>query len=156
MHVADRNLQIHRDLILSGVKQASSRLFMPYTREGTLDSVRAKSFDCLVDLNALKQPVLVQYIFNVLGTDPSPYIRHRIWQALEKGLGMLAIGDSQPAGGRQNPGPGEMTIVDESGDDSNDRKDVLARETIVGSIENLKKVLADNNCFKEALWKAVT
>jgi transcription initiation factor TFIID subunit 2 len=110
----------------------------------------------LIDLNALKTPALVRYIFSVLSTDPSPYIRHRVWQALGKGLGMIAIGDNQPVGHGLNPGPGEMTIVDESADDSNDRKDVLARETIDGALANLKKVLTDNEVFKVSLWKAAT
>lgn len=155
--VSEISLEIRKDLTLSGVKNAKMELFMSYTREGTLDTLRAKAFDCMVDLSALRNPALMEYICKVIGTDPSAYIRKRVCDAFSRGLGMIAVGDDKS---KEKNGPdenfGEMMIIEDGGDSSNSRKDELARETITGAITSLKKEISSDSVLKEGIWKAVT
>lgn len=155
--VSEISLEVRKDLTLSGVKHAKMELFMSYTREGTLDTLRAKAFDCMVDLGALRNPALVEYMCKVMGTDPSAYIRKRVYGAFVKGLGMIAVGDdkSKERGG-SDMNFGEMMIIEDGGESSNSRKDELARETIVGAVGSLKKEISDNPVLKESIWKALT
>lgn len=155
--VSEVSLEIRKDLTLSGVKNAKMELFMSYTREGTLDTLRAKAFDCMVDLGALRNPTLMEYMCKVIGTDPSAYIRKRVYDAFSKGLGMIAVGDDKSKE-RNNPDAnfGEMMIIEDGGDSSNTRKDELARETIAGAVDFLKKQVGDDLTLKEGIWKAVT
>jgi len=141
---------------LLGIKDKDPKFFLSYTREGTLDSLRAKCFECLVELGAMHQPGFVKYMARVISSDPSPYLRHRLWKVLGKGLGMIALGSTKPVNNNVNPGFGEMTFVDDSVDMSHERRSELARETIAGAITNLKKELTDNEAFKQALWAAAT
>lgn len=130
---------------------------MSYTREGTLETLRAKAFDCMVDLGALRNPTLVEYICKVMGTDPSPYMRRRVYGALTKGLGMIAVGGNKlKANDNPDMDLGEMMIIEDGGDASNSRKDELARETLAGALGYLKNELSDDNVLKESLWKAIT
>lgn len=144
-------------MTLLGVKDAKMELFMSYTREGTLETLRAKAFDCMIDLGALRTPVLIEYICKVIGTDPSAYIRKRVYSALVKGLGMVATGDDKSKV-KDEPDMelGEMMIIEDGGDSSSSRKDELARETISGAIASLKKEIGEDKVLKESLWKACT
>lgn len=155
--VSEVSLEIRRDLTLLGVKDAKMELFMSYTREGTLETLRAKAFDCMIDLGALRTPVLIEYICKVIGTDPSAYIRKRVYSALVKGLGMVATGDDKSKV-KDEPDMelGEMMIIEDGGDSSSSRKDELARETISGAIASLKKEIGEDKVLKESLWKACT
>lgn len=154
--VSEVSLEVRKDLTLSGVKHAKMELFMSYTREGTLDTLRAKAFDCMVDLGALQNPALVEYMCKVIGTDPSAYIRKRVYDAFVKGLGMIAVGnDRSKDRGGSDANFGEM-IIEDGGESSNSRKDELARETIAGAVEFLKKEISDDVALKESIWKALT
>lgn len=155
--ISEVSLEVRKDLTLSGVKHARMELFMSYTREGTLDTLRAKAFDCMVDLGALRNPALVEYMCKVIGTDPSAYIRKRVYGAFVKGLGMIAVGDDKSkARDSSDMNFGEMMIIEDGGESSNSRKDELARETIAGAVESLKKEIGDDPDLKESIWKALT
>ncbi|PWW73325.1 hypothetical protein C7212DRAFT_359477 [Tuber magnatum] len=156
--LSETAVEILKDWILSGIKDKDPKFFLSYTREGTLDSLRAKCFECLVELGAMHQPGFVKYMAKVMGSDPSPYLRHRLWKVLGKGLGMIAVGSTKPVNNNNNvnPGFGEMTLVDDSVDMSHERRNELSKETIAGAIKNLKEELTDNEAFKQALWGAAT
>jgi hypothetical protein len=55
-------LQSYSDLMVRGIKEIDHKVFMAYTREGTLDTLRVKALDCLIDLGALRNQALAPYI----------------------------------------------------------------------------------------------
>jgi len=140
--------------MLRGIKEVDYKLFMAYTREGTLDSLRVKAFDCLIDLDALRNRALAPFICYVIGNDPSPFVRRRVQKAFGRGLGMIAVGGQKPRDAPNGVAFGEMIIEDAGADNSGARKDELAKETIAGALAALKKELSEDAVMKKALWKA--
>jgi len=130
---------------------------MAYTREDTLDTLRVRAFDCLIDLGALKNAALASYICYVMGNDPSPFVRRRVQAAFGRGLGMVAVGQQKPQTQANGAMLGEMIMEDFGVDASGARKDDIAqKETIAGAVAALKKELDDDQVIKTSLWKAVT
>ena len=139
---------------MKGIKDADYKLFMAYTREDTLDTLRVRAFNCLIDLGALKNAALASYICYIMGNDPSPFVRRQVQAAFGRGLGMVAVGQQRP----QADGGilGEMILEDFGVDASGARKDDIAqKETIAGAVAALKKELNDDQVIKASLWKAV-
>lgn len=153
--VSEAALDIQKDLMLRGIKSADYKLFMAYARDGTLDTLRVKAFDCLVDLGGLRNRALAPYICYVMANDPSPFVRRRVRVALGRGLGIIAVGEQKPSGDSQmGVDFGEMIIEDAGADNSVARKDQLAKETIDGALAALKAEVSEDAVLKEALWKS--
>ena len=155
--VSEVSLDIRKDLMKKGIKDLDLRIFLAYTREDTLPTLRVKAFGCLVDLGALRDNVLGPYICYAMGNDPSPFVRRHVQRAFGRGLGMIAVAGAQAGPSVSNdrrPQLGEMIIEDPGVDTSAARKDQLAKETIVGAVEALKRELLEDAVMKSALWKA--
>jgi transcription initiation factor TFIID subunit 2 len=154
--VSEVALGIRKDLMVRGIKEIDHKVFMAYTREGTLDTLRVKAFDCLIDLGALRNQALAPYICYVMANDPSPFVRRRVQAAFGRGLGLVACEQNKPAA-LNGPDLGEMIIEDPGMDNAGAaRKEELAKETITGAMSALKKELGEDALLKEAIWKAVT
>ena len=67
---------------------------MLYVREGVSDLLRARAYDILLNLGALRHAPLVKLIFYTLRTDPSPFIRRRLVRAIGMGLGSMPTEDA--------------------------------------------------------------
>lgn len=146
--------QIQKDLMLKGIKDVDNKVFMAYTREGTLDTLRVKAFDCMVDLGALRIPNLAPYICYMMGNDPSPFVRRNIQVAFGRGLGMIAVGDQR----RNQPNGYDNMIIEDSSTDyqgASSRKADLAKETVVGAVAALKRELQNDAVIKKGLWRAI-
>jgi transcription initiation factor TFIID subunit 2 len=154
--VSEVALGIRKDLMVRGIKEIDHKVFMAYTREGTLDTLRVKAFDCLIDLGALRNQALAPYICYVMANDPSPFVRRRVQAAFGRGLGLVVCEQNKPAA-LNGPDLGEMIIEDPGMDNASAaRKEELAKETITGAMAALKKELGEDPLLKEAIWKAVT
>lgn len=154
--VSEAALEIQKDLMLRGIKNIDYQFFLAYVRENTLDTLRSKAFECMIDLGGLKVRQLVGYLLFMLGHDPSPFVRRRLQVAFGKGLGMIAVGSQKPKEVPNGMSFGDMIIEDASADNSAARKDELAKETIAGAVDALKKEVNSDSSFKKGLWKAVT
>ncbi|KAI5798933.1 hypothetical protein EDC01DRAFT_743499 [Geopyxis carbonaria] len=154
--VSETALDILRGLTLRNVIDLDFKTFMPYTREGTLDTVRAKAFDCMIDLGALhEKPPLVRYICYTMGKDPSPYIRRHVQAAFGRGLGMIAMGEKKSVQNAHRMDPSSLTIEEVNVDPANTRKEELSKGTSVGAMAVLRKELQNHEIMKESLWDAV-
>ncbi|TGZ83661.1 hypothetical protein EX30DRAFT_88447 [Ascodesmis nigricans] len=153
--ISETALDIRRRFALAGVQKLDLRIFMPYVREGTLDTLRVKAFDCLVELGAFKHPVLLKLICKVMGSDPSPYVRRMVQGVFGRGLGMIAL-EKKPANRDEGMEMSGLMVLDDTNADGTDaRRDALKQGTIQGSMAALKSELADNQVMKEALWDAI-
>lgn len=145
-------MQIEKNFALAGVKAPDYRLFLSYAREGTLDTLRIKAFDCLLDLGAIHIPALEEYILDIMAHDTSPYIRRNVQTAFGRGLGMIALGDGKRATERLGNDL-ETMIIDK--EDENTRQIQLARANIDGAMLFLKDEVTGDHLMKNALWQAV-
>lgn len=140
---------------MRGVIDLDFKTFMPYTREGTLDTVRAKAFDCMIDLGALhEKPPLVRFICYTMGKDPSPYIRRHVQAAFSRGLGMIAMGEKKSIQNVPRVDSSSLTIEEVNVDSTTTGKEEISKGTTTGALATLKKELANHEIMKESLWNA--
>ncbi|KAL7273994.1 Transcription initiation factor TFIID subunit 2 [Rhizina undulata] len=154
--ISQTALENRKNFALTGVKDLDLRMVLAYTREGTQEALRVKAFECLIDLGALQQAPLARYICGVMGDDPSPYIRQQVQKAFGKGFGLIAVGGTKAANGADGPDSNDMLIVEDGSENTNNRQDALAKETVDGSIAELKKQLSEDAVLKESIWHTVT
>lgn len=150
--ISQHALDIRKMFIEYGVNQPDLSIFLPYARDGTLDTLRVKAIECLVDLGGLKNPAILKLICGIMSYDKSPYIRRRAQVAFGRGLGLLATEDRAV---KTEPNDGNFMMMDDPVVNDNARRDALARETIEGAVVSLKKDLQGNTELKEALWDAI-
>jgi transcription initiation factor TFIID subunit 2 len=128
--------------------------FFVYTHDGTLDLVRIKAFEALVDLGFFKYDKFLKYFLNVMSTDPSPFVRERLYQVFGLALAAVAFGEHKEA----EPAPAvDDGLIIEQDADMEVKKAKLARTmTIEGALAALKDELYDNWALKEAIWAAIS
>ncbi|KAF8469681.1 hypothetical protein BDZ91DRAFT_808721 [Kalaharituber pfeilii] len=154
--ISDTALEIKRNLVENGIIKPNFQELLAYTRESNLDKLRLKAFSCLIELGAIERAELLPYIMYVVAHDPSPYIRRSLLRVFTTGLGSLAIHGTKMLSRQSRPAPSvDEMIVEEDGAGVNARKAELARETLAGAIEALKKEIGENEIFKTTLWRAI-
>ncbi|TVY51265.1 Transcription initiation factor TFIID subunit 2 [Lachnellula cervina] len=157
-------LDCKRKLMKAKVIPVAPLDFAQYLHDGSLDLVRIKAFEALVDLGFLANNAVASLLLNVSSTDLSPYVRDHLWEVFNLGLATIAFGEDKPTepappvangdGGMQIDGEPDMLIVQDASTDL--RKAQIARTTsIEGALAALKQELGDNEALQEALWKAI-
>ncbi|KAH9893046.1 hypothetical protein F4778DRAFT_749413 [Xylariomycetidae sp. FL2044] len=133
--------------------------FAQYMQDLTYDAVRIKAHECLVELGLLSQPAFLQFFLRVASTDPSPYIRDRLFKVLCRGIGSIAIGEHiDPAveQGRQEPNPDDGLIVEQANPSMVARQKAKARkEDLATALAALKEETKDNEDLQQAIWDAL-
>ena len=126
--------------------------FLQYSRAGNLDVVRLKAMDCLVRLKMMRNSAFTSYILGALANDPSPYMRNQMLQLFWHGLGTLANNQIFPAldNGTIAERHGGLIIEQESVTESKPQ-DVARARSVPGMLEELRKVLQDDDGIKRAI-----
>ncbi|KAI0178765.1 hypothetical protein GGR52DRAFT_271779 [Hypoxylon sp. FL1284] len=132
-------------------------MFVQYLQDKTYDRVRIKACECLVELGMLARPSFVRFLLLLVSTDPSPYARHHIFQALCRGLGSIAIGEREQLEKQAPVRPaGDELIVEQDDDIVEDRKKAKARkENLSAALAALKKETTDDEDLQAAVWEAM-
>ncbi len=126
--------------------------YVRYSRDGTYGPLRIKSFSCLVHLGLLKNDAILLYFLFVLRSDPSPYIRDRMFHLFGKALALFAFGEREA----DAPEPEQDGLIIEQESSTNTRQAELARtQTVPGALIALKEELAEKEILQDALWQAV-
>ncbi|TVY42444.1 Transcription initiation factor TFIID subunit [Lachnellula subtilissima] len=157
-------LDCKRKLMKAKVIPVAPLDFAQYLHDGSLDLVRIKAFEALVDLGFLANNSVASLLLNASSTDLSPYVRNHLWGVFNLGLATIAFGEDKPVepappvadgdGGMHIDGEPDMLIVQDASTDL--RKAHIARTTsIEGALAALKEELKDNESLQKALWKAV-
>lgn len=151
-------LDCKRKLMKAGIIPYDPSEFAQYLHDGTSDYVRIKAFEALVDLGLISDNSVAAFLLNVLSTDPSHYVRTRLFKIFVLGLAIIAL-DENKAGdipqGAEIDGEGDMLIIDEEAS-SAARKAHIARTTSIdGALSALKVELKDNLALKDAIWNAI-
>ncbi|TVY49814.1 Transcription initiation factor TFIID subunit [Lachnellula occidentalis] len=157
-------LDCKRKLMKAKVIPVAPLDFAQYLHDGSLDLVRIKAFEALVDLGFLANNSVASLLLNASSTDLSPYVRDHLWEVFNLGLATIAFGEDKPAepappvtngdGGMHIDGEPDGLIVQDASTEL--RKAHIARTTsIEGALAALKEELKDNESLQKALWKAI-
>ncbi len=128
--------------------------FFAYTHDGTLDLVRIKAFEGLVDLGFYTHDNVMKYLLKVMSTDSSPFVREHLFQIFGLGLAAVAFGE------HKEPEPAQAAddglIVEQIADMDAKKARIARTMSIEGALAALKLELEDNDALKEAIWLAVS
>lgn len=137
--------------------------FAQYLLDGTLDLIRIKAFDALVDLGALMDHTFFTFFLYCLTTDRSPYVRKQLIQSMARGLAAIAFGEhsrvvkDEPAADDADP----LLLIQDSAEEVEARKQMFARrENIDAALKALRKEMEetyakDDRHFSTAMRKAL-
>jgi transcription initiation factor TFIID subunit 2 len=130
--------------------------FHAYTHDGTLDVIRIKAFEGLVDLGFFAYDAFLKYLLCVTSTDPSPFVRERLFLVFGLGLAAVAFGENK----EPEPVPvvdGALIVEQEVDADMERKKAKIKRTTdINAALAAMKAELEDNVALKEAIWGAIS
>ncbi|KAK4171316.1 putative transcription initiation factor TFIID subunit 2 [Triangularia setosa] len=132
--------------------------FVQYLQDDNIDLVRIKAFECLVELGMLSKSAIMKLLLSNVSTDPSPFVRDRLFKILCKGMAAIALGESKA---QQVDQP--MAIVEDDGfvieqgeAEIQQRKlDANRNQSIQNALAALKEELKGNEDLQLVFWKAV-
>jgi transcription initiation factor TFIID subunit 2 len=149
--VSQESLAVKEQLSIKGIGSLRFSELLLYVREGVFDILRAQAFEILLHLGALRHPPLIKLIFYTLRSDPSPFMRRRLVQAIGMGLGSMALTGKVDENTRQQGD--EMVIEEDAAQSVAVRKDLLDRASISGAIQALRKELSEDEALKTEIWE---
>jgi transcription initiation factor TFIID subunit 2 len=126
--------------------------FLRYTRSGNQDEVRLVAFDCLVNLGMLKNDQFLCYILHSFASEPSQFVRERLWRIIGRGLGLIALGMTKERNTKEAQTDGLM-ILDEV--PAPGAQGLLPLDTVDGALASLQRQLSDNEGLQEAIIEAL-
>jgi transcription initiation factor TFIID subunit 2 len=147
-------LQCKQKLMKSKVIPTDATGFFVYTHDGTLDLVRIKAFEALVDLGFFKYDKFLKYLLNVMSTDSSPFVRDRLYQVFGLALAAVAFGEHKEA--EPTPAIDDGLIIEQDADMEVKKAKLARTMTIEGALAALKDELYDNTALQQAIWAAIS
>lgn len=139
--------------------------FGQYLLDGTLDTIRIKCFEALIDLGAMMDPIFFTFLLYAFMTDRSPFVRDRLIQAIASGLAAIAFGEhtktiqKEPRADEEPDDP--LLLVQDSAQEVEARKEMFARkENLDAALKALRKEMAetyakDERHYSTAVRKAL-
>ncbi|KAJ4296050.1 Transcription initiation factor TFIID subunit 2 [Collariella sp. IMI 366227] len=131
--------------------------FVQYLQEGNLDLIRIEAFDCLVELGFLAKVPIMKLLLASVSSDPSPFIRDRLFKIFCKGIAAVALGESKAAQTEPDQLVDDSGLVVELGEaEIQQRKlDATRSQSIPQAVAALKEELKGNTELQAAMWRAV-
>ncbi|KAG9229543.1 hypothetical protein BJ875DRAFT_488823 [Amylocarpus encephaloides] len=108
-------LDAYRRLMSAKIIPLEPLDFVQYLHDGTLDLVRIKAFEALIDLGFLTNDLIAKLLLNVLSTDNSPFTRNHLFEVFCMGLAKVAFGEGE---GTEPPSESAPAPVNANGDDA--------------------------------------
>jgi len=147
-------LECKQRLMKAKIIPVNAPEFFIYASEGSLDLVRAKAIEAVVELGFFTAGVFPKFLLTTMSTNSSPFFRERLFQIFGIALAGVAFGEHKLEAPKQVADDGLM-IEDEDAN-MEAKKAYIARTTsIEGALAALKSELEDNKVLKEALSSAV-
>jgi transcription initiation factor TFIID subunit 2 len=144
-------LYCQKRLMETKVEPKRLAVFMPYIRPGNLDEVRLVAFEALIDLGMLRNPSFMRCALYLFYTEPSPYMRNHLWALLERGFGLIALGEPEV-----DPQPMSNGFFIAEGESAEARQERAERTgSLEGALRSLQKRLTNNELLQEALMDAL-
>ncbi|KAI0126586.1 hypothetical protein BJ170DRAFT_582341 [Xylariales sp. AK1849] len=143
-------------LMKANVIPSDPLVFTQYLQDGTIDVVRIKSFEALVDLGFMSQPTFLRFFLSVISTDSSPFIRDRLFKAFCRGLASIAFGENAEAE-KEVPVPNEGGLIIEQASSITEANQKLKdrKQDLSVALAALKDVTKDDKDLQEVVWTAL-
>ncbi|KAH3010648.1 hypothetical protein KXW60_000459 [Aspergillus fumigatus] len=144
-------LRCQMQLMRAKILDVDIMQFLPYTRAGTYDILRADAFECLVELDIFKSPELVKWFMFTMSSDSSLWLRRRLHDLFGKALAPVAFGrepENEPSA------TADSLIIEQESSTKVRQADLARKQTVTGAIEALKGEISGDQNFKECLWAA--
>ncbi|KAI0384087.1 hypothetical protein F5Y04DRAFT_248942 [Hypomontagnella monticulosa] len=150
-------LEAYCILMKAEIIPKNASLFVEYLQDQNYDLVRIKACECLIDVGILDNPVCVRFILFLISTDPSPFVRDRMFKALCRGFGSIAIGENEEPEKQAPRQPAEDGLIVEQNDGIIEaRKKAKARkEDLSVALAALREKTTDDENLQEAIWNAI-
>lgn len=132
--------------------------FIQYLQDDNIDLVRIKAFECLVELGLLSKPAIMKLLLSSVSTDPSPFVRDRLFKVLCKGMAAIALGESkaQQVDQQQAIVEDDGFVIEQGETEIQQRKlDANRNQSIQNALAALKEELKGNEDLQLVVWKAV-
>ncbi|KAI5925037.1 hypothetical protein F4810DRAFT_708843 [Camillea tinctor] len=131
--------------------------FIQYLQDRTSDVVRIKACEALVDLDLLTNSAFLRFFLSLLGTDPSPYVRDRLFKALCRGLASIAIGENTDLSKQTPEKPAEDGLIVEQDNATIEAKQKAKarKEDLAAALAALKEQTTDDENLQKALWNTL-
>ncbi|KAL2169912.1 hypothetical protein VTG60DRAFT_5456 [Thermothelomyces hinnuleus] len=131
--------------------------FVRYLQDENLDLIRIEAFDCLVELGLLAKVPIMKLLLASVSTDPSPFVRDRLFKIFCKGMAAVALGESKAAQAEPEAPLDDIGLVVEQGEAEIQQRQLAAtrNQSIHAALEALKEELKGNTELQTAMWRAV-
>ncbi|OAA40658.1 Armadillo-like helical [Metarhizium rileyi] len=138
--------------------------FAQYLLDGTRDLIRIKAFEALIDLGGMMDATFFTFFLYALMTDRSPFVRHKLIQAMASGLAAIAFGEHTKVA-KNEPTTDDveetLLLVQDSAQEIEARKERIARkENLDVALKALRKEMdemfvKDERFYSNAMRKAL-
>ncbi|KAK4152443.1 hypothetical protein C8A00DRAFT_34858 [Chaetomidium leptoderma] len=144
-------------LMKAGVIRTEPIEFVRYLQDGNYDLIRIKAFECLVELGLLSKVPIMKLLLASVSTDPSPFVRDRLFKIFCKGMAAVALGESKAAQLEPEVAVDDIGLVVELGEAEIQQRKLAAtrNQSIQSALEALKEELKGNTELQAAMWRAV-
>ncbi|KAK8075207.1 Transcription initiation factor TFIID subunit 2 [Apiospora hydei] len=129
-------------------------VFVQYLQDKTIDVVRIKGFEAMVELGHMSHPVFLRFLLSVIGTDSSPFVRSRLFKILCRGLASIAIGEHEDPENDKPAGNESGLIVDDTALEAK-QKAKARRENLNLALSALKEKTKDDLVMQEVVWNTL-
>ncbi|KAI1209173.1 uncharacterized protein F4807DRAFT_427433 [Annulohypoxylon truncatum] len=131
--------------------------FIEYLQDRTYDVVRIKACESLVEIGMLANKSFLRMFLLLASTDPSPFVRERIFKALCRGLASMAIGEGEQVEEKAPTQPAEDGLIVEQDDAVMEANKIAKarKEDLSAALTALKAKTTDDEDLQEAIWKAM-
>jgi transcription initiation factor TFIID subunit 2 len=131
--------------------------FVRYLQDENLDLIRIKAFECLVELGLLAKVPIMKLLLASASTDPSPFVRDRLFKIFCKGMAAVALGESKAAQLEPEAALDDIGLVVEQGEAEIQRRQLAAtrNQSIQAAVKALQEELKGNAELQAAMWTAV-
>jgi transcription initiation factor TFIID subunit 2 len=144
-------------LMKAKVIRATPLEFLRYLQDGNYDLIRIKAFECLVELGMLAKVSIMKFLLACVSTDPSPFVRDRLFKIFCKGMAAVALGESKAAQLEPEETVDSVGLVVEQGEAEIQQRQLAAtrNQSIQSALAALKEELKGNTELQAAMWGAV-
>lgn len=132
--------------------------FVQYLQDENYPLIRIKAFDCLVELGLLAKVSIMKLLLANVSSDPSPFIRDRLFKIFCKGMAAIALGENKAAQPEKKAATVDDSglIIEQGEAELQQRKlDATRNQSIQQALAALKEELKGNTEMQTAIWRAV-
>ncbi|KAK8043594.1 Transcription initiation factor TFIID subunit 2 [Apiospora rasikravindrae] len=129
-------------------------VFVQYLQDKTIDVVRIKGFESMVELGHMSHPVFLRFLLSVIGTDSSPFVRSQLFKIFCRGLASIAIGEHEDPENEKPAGNESGLIVDDTALEAK-QKAKARRENLNLALSALKEKTKDDVVLQEVVWNTL-